>query len=241
VRYNLVARTGSPGVRDQCEAAGKRDYALYGNIFYKNGEYGYYLQYPSSECTAKIYNNTFFENCADYGSAEVYIGTRSSMPSVEFKNNLISAKSGKYAFRDLSGGTITHSHNLFHRPDGGTLVQNGSSSYSSSNLAGWEPAGLAANPGFKNSNNLPSGFSGTYGEDLLPNTDGLSILPTQSAVDAAQAQGASFAGAINLSGSGGATRQTPWDIGAYELNAGGGGGEDQIPAPPSRPRVVSDL
>ena len=238
VRYNLVTGiTTSPAVRDQCEAVAPRSYAVYGNLFYRNEEYGYHLQYPSSSCTASIYNNTFFENCADYGSAEVYIGTRASMPSVEFRNNLISAGTGRYALWDNSGGSLAHSHNLFYRPDGGTLVRNGGSSYSASGLAAWESTGLAANPGFKNSANLPTGFSGTYGDNLIPNADGLSLRPDGNAVEEAQTLAASFAGAINLSGQGGgALRTAPWDIGAYELTAVAGG---QVPVPPSRLRIAA--
>lgn len=238
IRYNVVRGTEGPGLYDQSAADEPRSYDLYGNIFFKNKNCGYTLDTPTSNLTARIYNNTFFENCTGVGSQEIYIGTRSSMPAIEFKNNLISAASGIQALRDVSANTITHSHNLLYRPNGGTLVQNGGSSYSSNNLTVWEPTALAVNPGFKNSNDLPDGFSGVYGLNLLPNRDGLSILPSQSAIDKGQTLATKFSGAINLSGKSGTdARQAPWDIGAYEL----GGGESQIPAPPSRPRVVPDI
>ncbi len=74
-----------------------------------------------------------------------------------------------------------------------------------------------SNPGFKDPGNKPTGFIGAYGVDLQPNTDGLSLNVSSSAIDG----GATLANAYNQSINSILRPQgSAWDIGAYEFNAG---------------------
>jgi hypothetical protein len=85
-----------------------------------------------------------------------------------------------------------------------------------------------SNPGFKNTSNLPEGFSGTYGVDLAPKNDGL-MVPSGSAIDGGVALGSTYAYSIN------SVRRPvglAWDIGAYE------GTGATVPLPPRNLRVV---
>lgn len=99
---------------------------------------------------------------------------------------------------------------------------------------------ISSNPGFKNTSNLPTGFVGTYGINMEPNKDGLSIV-SGIAIDGGKDLGSSFAGAINISGtSKGVTRSSEgkgWDIGAYEKITDTTGGSNL--SPPANLRIVS--
>lgn len=68
-------------------------------------------------------------------------------------------------------------------------------------------------PIFKNNSELPTGFKGTYGVDLAPNTDGLSLPPNSPGINGGEALIETYNGSINtvLRSAGNA-----WDIGAYE-------------------------
>ena len=72
---------------------------------------------------------------------------------------------------------------------------------------------LTDKPAFKNSSELPAGFRGIYGVDLVPDTDGLSLPGDSPGVDNGDNLSESYRGSINSvlrpAGSG-------WDIGAYE-------------------------
>jgi hypothetical protein len=68
-------------------------------------------------------------------------------------------------------------------------------------------------PVFKNNSDLPTGFTGTYGVNLAPNTDGLSLPVNSPGRDGGVTLIEPFNGSINL-----VLRPAgnAWDIGAYE-------------------------
>ena len=71
---------------------------------------------------------------------------------------------------------------------------------------------LTTNPSFKNTANLPTGFSGTYGTTMAPNADGLSLLSGSSALGAAAVLSSPYNGSINS-----VARPTSGsDLGAYQ-------------------------
>ena len=72
---------------------------------------------------------------------------------------------------------------------------------------------LTTNPSFKNTASLPTGIAGTFGINLAPNNDGLSVSLGSAALDA----GISLAPEFNLSVNSLPRPQgSAWDIGAYE-------------------------
>ena len=176
----------------------------------------------SDSLSLKIYNNTFYHNATD-GSEwirEIYIESNSADISVlEIRNNIIYAVSTSPLI-DADGDITAHSNNIYYRAGGGELVRDRGTTYTSGNLGSWEPSAYAVEPNFKNSSNLPAGFKGTYGTDMEPNTDGLSV-EQGIAVDNGADLGDLYYGAINFAGkSGGLTRPqgSGWDIGAYEYS-----------------------
>lgn len=216
IRYNIIADNYKRAVYVQ--KVGAKSFDMYGNIVYRNDGYGLYLESNNTgDVTAKVYNNTFYENCQSSGTGEIYLSSASGAIEFDIRNNLIVPKNGVRCIVDSNGSYITaHKNNLLYRADGGTLVISGGSSYSSSNISSWENTAQTANPGFMNTGNLPRGFSGVYGTDLVPKTDGL--LPTQNVAGMGVTLPTEFAGAINQSGlSSAGLRQIPWDIGAYNL------------------------
>jgi hypothetical protein len=81
----------------------------------------------------------------------------------------------------------------------------------------WEPAGLTADPELENSSRLPTGFTGTVGVDIEPDSDGLSITCGSPARNGGVDLGAAYSGSVNsVSRPYGAG----WDIGAYEHGSG---------------------
>jgi hypothetical protein len=75
---------------------------------------------------------------------------------------------------------------------------------------------LTDKPAFKNSAEMPTGFTGVYGIDLAPNSDGLSLPGNSPGIDGGGALDQIFGGSINsvLRPAGAA-----WDAGAYEYKA----------------------
>jgi hypothetical protein len=72
---------------------------------------------------------------------------------------------------------------------------------------------LIDKPVFKNPSDLPTGFKGTYGVDLAPDSDGLSLPSGSPGLDSGAILEDDYRGSINSvlrpAGKG-------WDVGAYE-------------------------
>lgn len=222
VRFNILQSTAEDGVI-RCYKGGNKTVDVYGNIVLQNELTGG-LSFSGNYGTlaARIYNNTFYNSFVD-------IGNPTSTGTIEFRNNII------YELDDVpltdSGPDITaHSNNFFYRSGGGTLVSSGGLSYHSTTLANYEVNGASANPSFKNAGSLPTGFTGTFGVDLTPNSDGLSLLPGSPAIDTGISLPAVFGGSINS-----VTRPAGagWEIGAYEYRITG-----LRPLPPTNLRIV---
>ena len=87
------------------------------------------------------------------------------------------------------------------------------SKYNRSTYQNWELSGWSIDPNFKNISNLPTNFTGTYGTDMKPNNDGLSI-KSGKAIDNGYSLEIPYSNSINSvprpEGSG-------FDLGVYEL------------------------
>jgi len=115
---------------------------------------------------------------------------------------------------DDDGDITAHSNNIYYRPGGGTLVTANGDSYTASNISSWEPTALTGDPLLKDPSDLPSGFTGTYGVDMEPDSDGLNITVGSSAKDYGISLGSAYNSSINS-----VTRPSGvgWDVGAYEF------------------------
>jgi hypothetical protein len=249
IRYNLIYNSSSRGI-DFWPNYYAQDITadVYGNLFYNNGNSNTACDgasinisnsagYPSwGNSVLNFYNNTIYDTnsgCTNsrYGiSLGVWGTSLSGTPTITFKNNII--YTGNFtAFYDgqswLSSGS--HSNNLIYRSSG-TLVRSGSTNYTSANLSTWEATSRLTNPSFSGGT-LPTGFSGTYGSNMVPNTDYFQLTVDSPAKDTgATLEG--YTGSIN-----GAGLTTPivrplgaaFDIGAYEYGtvaqSGGSAGQ----------------
>jgi hypothetical protein len=208
LRYNIVnVNTIHGSIRIYDGASGKdpKDIKVYGNIIYNNMlNAGFLINSDlGNSNTLRVYNNTFY-------NTPVYINnTAATFPMFEFKNNII-YYTGGVPLTD-SGKITSHSNNIYY--GSGTLVRSNGTNYVSSNLSSYETTASAGNPLFVKIDNLPTGFTGTYGIDLAPNATGLSLQQTSYGIDHGAILTSPYNGSINSinrpPGSG-------WDIGAYE-------------------------
>ena len=226
IRNNILKNNGyydgEPGIILDGKSTTDVTIDIYGNII--TGSYNCGIQTAQDHIWGnwyvKIYNNTLYND--KWG--EICTSSASAVfKTFEVKNNILSVASGGIPLDDEKNAITAHSNNIIYSPDSGaTLVMKGSTGYTSSNLSSYESTAYSTTPNFKNTSNLPSGFSGTYGTNMVPNADGLSVA-SGNAIDHGTALASTYNGAINLSGTnGGLTRPqgSGWDIGAYELASG---------------------
>lgn len=227
IRYNTVTGNNvNGGIRlyDGSSGADPKDVKIYGNVIYNsttNG--GFYIGSDlGNTLSLLVYNNTFFN------SPVLISSNKATVTVFEFKNNIIYYNGGA-PLTDSQGKISAHSNNLFYRSSG-TLVSSKGVSYTSSNLkTGYEATSSSSDPLYKNTANLPTGFTGTYGVNLAPNNDGLSLQQSSPGIDHGIVLASAYGGSINSinrPGSG------AWDLGAYEQSFG-------VPAIPQNLRIIT--
>jgi hypothetical protein len=227
IRYNILTNATNNGIiriYDGSSPGDPKNLKIYGNLIYNNTITGG-LYAGSTDLlntlSLWVYNNTFY-------NAPVFFGNSSATASTfEFRNNII-YYSGGTPLTDAGGKITAHSNNIYYRPSG-TLVSSRGSSYTASSLATYEASASSGDPLFKGPlTNLPNGFTGTFGVNLAPNRDALSLLQGSNGVDRGFVLPTDYAGSINSAarpvGAG-------WDLGAYEL-AG------SVPRPPTNLRIT---
>jgi hypothetical protein len=227
IRYNILTNATSNGaihIYSGPSGGDAQDIKVYGNIVYNSTKGGGLIVATDSKNTLSllVYNNTFF-------NAPVRVNrTGATINPFEFKNNIVYYVGG-LPLLDVDGHITAHSNNIYFNR-GGTLVTSRGADYGGGNLSVYEPSASSRNPLFTNTLDLPTGFSGTYGVSLTPNTDGLRVRPTSSAVDRGVILPLPYAGSV-----GSVTRPSAgsWDIGAYEL--GGRASASPLPPPERRP------
>jgi hypothetical protein len=218
VRYNIISGSANH-VGFYIQSPGDKDMEIYGNII-MNNVYGGMVFAGSLDdsFSALVYNNIFYYNCQESWCYEVRIHDNpATIAALEIRNNIFFPTahiSNLRCIGDDEGNITLHSNNLFYYANGGNIVYDTGVGYTAATLNTWEPTAQTDNPAFVNTGNLPTGFTGTYGIDLRPNTDGLNLTVDSPARDAGAALGASYDSSINS-----VTRPqgTGWDIGAYEF------------------------
>jgi hypothetical protein len=221
IRYNIFnGATGLGGailIYDGASGQDPKDLKVYGNIVYNNHSLGgiWLDSGLGNTLHLLLYNNTF------YNAPVIINNSSATVTAFEFKNNIV-YYTGGVPLQDPQGKITSHSGNIFYR-NTGTLVSSGGTNYSSGNLASYEPSASSGNPLFKNTGNLPTGFTGTYGTNLAPNSDGLSLQQTSYGIGNGTTLVSPYNGSINT-----VTRPPGggWDIGAYQHQAA-----VQVPAP----------
>ncbi|MBK9170102.1 MAG: right-handed parallel beta-helix repeat-containing protein [Bryobacterales bacterium] len=173
------------------------------NILTTQDDNGIIRLYKKGAKDLKVYNNLLLNNSQTGGLS--LDGNSGGLTLLVYHNTFYSA------FVDLGSHASTVQrfdfiNNIVVFP--GTQLRRASAiTHLASNLL------QGTNPGLKNPAEVPTGFIGTFGIDLRPNTEGYSLLPASAALDAATSLGSPFASSINSvarpSGLGS-------DIGAYE-------------------------
>jgi len=218
IRYNII-HTNVCGIHWQ---GGGGTHYVYGNLFYANGYHAHDvitsvdadINLPNTG-TFYVYNNSIHRSiAADSSGGAIHVG---SGGTVEVKNNAIysSAAPGYYD----SSSVATHSDNMIYRTESGTAATDGASNYTSASITNWDETALGSDPTFTGGT-LPTGFSGTYGTNLVPNQTYFAIT-TGDALANGATLGSPYNGSINQAG-----LTTPilrpvggYDIGAYQYAA----------------------
>jgi hypothetical protein len=213
IEFNTVYSTPGDGIRIMADpgSVNPTNITIRHNIIYNTSKRGINLQQRATATgpsKVAIYGNIVY-GCSSYG---IY-------PDLQLKgiltfrvyNNTVYNNGGAALRIDSSSATYSVLEVKNNILDGGI---SGSTGYITS-----QSNNLTSNFNFNNRSNLPTGFTGTYGVDLEPNKDGLSIV-SGNAIDGGTDLGSSLAGAINISGKSiDVTRSSEgagWDIGAYE-------------------------
>jgi hypothetical protein len=223
-RYNVITTTSPTGIHFWNH--GNIDIQIYGNIIFNiGGSMGVMANYNLADSfNARIYNNLLY-NCNL--TISNYPG---STDTLEISNNIIHAN-GVTPLADYAGKITSHSSNLYYRSDGGTLVSSGGTTYNASSIISYETSAVTGDAALVDPANVPTGFTGTYGVDLRPNTDGFAPMSGSPAVNAGIDLGTPFDASINSvlrpQGSG-------WDIGPYEFEEAA----VNKPMPPQNLRLV---
>ena len=236
IRYNIIARN-SVGFLSQNDCLKQASVYIYGNLLFNNGSSGTgeikLLSDDASPASIyKLFNNTVYSSKSSdelvsikkyrsaYAAADNY-----TSPVVTLRNNALYATSTKPLADSFYGSADTvHGHNLIYRPSGVAvsvtdLSPRATANYTDGNLTTWEATAQTTAPVF-DGGSLPTGFSGTYGVNLKPNTEYFRIR-SGDAIDNGNGTITidPFNGAINTSGTNlGVTRPrgSGSDIGAYE-------------------------
>lgn len=233
-RFNIITNCAKGGIFISGDGDGntRKVITICNNLIFRNrGEVGsqgagLYFEQDLGYGNYDIYNNTFYQN----EGGEIFVRTPGSFSDGDstWADNIIYSTPNQYPVyfeTDESERFVYHEVNVYYRPGGGALVKRGASYFTSADLSSWEKDASSTDPFLKDTDSLPTGFTGTYGVDIKPNADGLSVAEGGYPIDHGHYPSGdeSFEfwnwGAINL-----ATSIRPefgldigeWDIGAYE-------------------------
>lgn len=226
IRYNILTANRGDGI--YISRYGNHDVDIYGNLIFNCSTTQGIVFRDGSEALSdsidyNIYNNTLYNN-------NIVIGNFSAtVRNLEVKNNIIHVENiTPLIDRGRKIESNGHNNNTYYRTSTGTiLVTSGSNNYTASTLSSYESTALSSDPLFVNTSNLPTGFTGTYGSDKQPNTDGLSLQSDSPAQDVGVDLGSPYNSSINSINR---PYGRSWDRGAYENMIG--------PSPPLNLRII---
>ncbi|MEN6375533.1 MAG: right-handed parallel beta-helix repeat-containing protein [Smithella sp.] len=228
IRYNIVDRpigTGYPGITF---GPINNTYTGWGTVYvYSNilMDGGFYMGGGNFVGAANlIYNNTIRTSLGSIARGLYLSEAATNVEGIQWKNNIVYSTAGSaYLLYDYGGllSASQHSKNMIYVPSGnvGWVYVDGSRvQRTMANIATWEGDIVAADPTFTGGT-LPTGFSGTYGTDMVPNTTYFLPQAGSLALNNGVVLGSPYNKAINNAGTSDSakTRGTDhYDIGAYE-------------------------
>jgi len=235
VRYNII-QNNVIGIYITNGMGFLQTGSFYGNLIYNNqpvssGSSGFNVSIHGNDTTPSFnssvfnfYNNTIFSN-RDAGSFRysfvvgAYTNNITNL-TVNLKNNIISDANNIPLYDRF--GVFTHSNNLIYRSSGNTdtHVSITGTAYdrdgTASDLTNWEATAQKTDPTFTGGT-LPTGFTGTYQTNMVPNQTYFAIT-TGDALANGATLGAPYNSSIEKAGLA-TVRYRPsgsYDIGAYQ-------------------------
>ncbi|MFA5961156.1 MAG: right-handed parallel beta-helix repeat-containing protein [Parcubacteria group bacterium] len=230
IRHNLMQGTGfsTSGYFDFPHFYGSG--AFYGNILIDASIALSGIDYHDK--SIKMYNNTIYSpgSTSMFGCAGIYEGG-SNASGIEFRNNIYYCDLAARCFYDYGAQLTTsqHTNNIYYRPSAGALAWTQNSTYTSANIGDWEPTAQNTDPQFTGGT-LPTGFTGTYGSNMLPNTNYFATTAGPT-INTGATLGSPFNSSINSAGLASPFLRPvgAYDIGAYEYQ----GADTTAPGAPS--------
>ena len=209
VEYNYLHHTGGPGILISGSLNG---YSSVENIKYRfniladNNQDAFHLREKGNK-SIDIYGNIILAGNA--AGLKVDSGTQGDL-DLKFYNNTVYHTNILIQNSSSTINSLEVINNIIYSPG-----QRNPVSDSGDNIT-LEDHNIYTDPLFQNPSDLPSGFKGTYGVDLQPNTDGLKIRDNSPAKNNGVSLGSDYNSSVNS-----VTRPdgAGWDIGAYEVNA----------------------
>lgn len=231
-RYNIfhnVSGTASTALSTQPKHNTDSEFGnlyIYGNLFIDTGIQlgaGHYY-----DADVKIYNNTIATSIANQSGIYLndYLDWNTGFANFDIRNNIIQTGSAtaSYSVRDegnhLSGKM---DYNIYYRPSGTNLIKYGGSSYytAADIVSSWDSHAITTDPKFLATGDKPTGFTGIYGTNMIPNKPYYSITDVSSpALGSGYTLLSPFNDAINWAGTDYTYKRKvgAFDRGAYQLN-----------------------
>lgn len=243
IRYNLFHDNVRGGLQFTNPRGETITASVYSNLIFNNGKNtdgnvdasdlainscAQTVNYSSNsyaESEINIYNNTFFNTTNECKNLPSVVGISidstiiTGTPIFRFMNNIVYSGVPGYVPINDGGGQLTHSNNLIYRTSSelDTHVKSNGTAYNRSGVKTWEQSAKNTIPAFTGGT-LPTGFTGTYGNCMAPNTFYFAII-SGDALDGGMTLGNPYNGCINGAGLAmpiARPKGSAYDIGAYE-------------------------
>lgn len=214
IRHNIFIGNnnvnGAIRIFDSSTNAGgdPKDLKIYGNIVYNSYQTGglYIGAEVKNTFSLLCYNNTFYN-----APVSIQNFSGATVGSFEFRNNICIGIGNGVPLTDVAAKIKVHTNNVYRTSSGNAASSGGTGYTNATVVTNYEASANSSDPAFVNTATLPTDFSGFYGSNLAPSTNGLSLPANSPDVASGFALAAPYNGSINS-----VTRVSgAWDRGAY--------------------------